>query len=134
MLNIVIAIILVAHGIGHILGPLQVLKVTSTTPQWQGDSWLLSGAVGTTGAQAVGMVLWTASLIGFVLLGGVVLGWLPVSWWELLAIGASIASLLGLLLFPTAFPTFSTIGAVIVNVAVLAAVLWFRWAPRDLTT
>ena len=28
-------------------------------------------------AQGVGMVLWTAALIGFVVLGGVVLGWLP---------------------------------------------------------
>lgn len=134
MVNLVIALVLVAHGIGHIMGPLQVLKVASVNPQWRGDSWLLSGAIGTTPAQGIGMVLWTAALIGFVLLGGVVLGWLPISWWEPLAIGASIASLLGLLLIPTAFPTFSTIGAVIANFAVLAAVLWFHWVPSDLPT
>ena len=134
MVNTVIAIVLVAHGIGHIMGPLHVLKVASVNPKWHGDSWLLSGAIGTTPAQSVGMVLWAAALIGFVLLGGVVLGWLPASWWEPLAIGASLVSLLGLVLFPTAFPTFSTIGALVVDLVVLAAVLWLHWVPSDLTT
>jgi hypothetical protein len=132
MLNIVIAIVLVAHGIGHIMGPLQVLKVASVNPQWHDDSWLLSGAIGTTPAQGIGIVLWSVALIGFVVLGGVVMGWLPASWWEPLAIGASLASLLGLILFPTAFPAFSTIGAAAVDVVVLAAVLWLHWAPSDL--
>jgi hypothetical protein len=133
MVNVIIAVVLVAHGIGHIMGPLQVLKVASVNPQWHGDSWLLSGTIGTTLSQGIGMVLWTAALVGFVLLGGVVLGWLPASWWEPLAIGASIASMVGLLFFPTAFPTFSTIGALVADIAVLAAVLWFHWVPSGMT-
>ncbi len=35
-------------------------------------------------------------------------------------------------MFPLAFPTTSTIGALVVDVAVLAAALWFHWAPSDL--
>jgi hypothetical protein len=43
-------------------------------------------------------------------------------------------SSVGVLLFPIAFPTFSTVGAVAVDLAVLAAVLWFHWAPADLAS
>jgi hypothetical protein len=45
---------------------------------------------------------------------------------------SSLASLAGVLLFPVAFPTTSTIGAVAVDVAVLVAVLGLHWAPSDL--
>ena len=50
-----------------------------------------------------------------------------------LAVISSIASLAGVLFFPVAFPTFSTIGAVAVDVAVLVATLWFHWTPADLS-
>jgi hypothetical protein len=47
---------------------------------------------------------------------------------------SSVASLLGLVLFPAAFPVFSTIGALAVDLVVLAAVLWIHWVPSDLGT
>jgi hypothetical protein len=134
MLKIVIAVVLVAHGIGHILGPLGMFKVATVNPAWHGDSWVLSG-VGSVGiTQVVGTVLWLVALVGFVVLGAVVMGWLPAAWWRPVAIGSSLVSLVGLFLFPTAFPVFSTIGALAVDVAVLAALLWFRWVPGDLAT
>jgi hypothetical protein len=132
MLRIVIALVLLAHGIGHSMGLLQVFKVATVSPQWHGDSWLLGGAAGTTAVQFVGVALWTLALFGFAALAAVVMGWLPEDWFGALAIGSSIVSLAGLLLFPVAFPPMSTIGALIVNVAVLAAVLWYRWMPSDL--
>jgi len=82
--------------------------------------------------QAVGAVLWTAAIVGFAAVAGVVVGWLPAMWWQPLAVGSSLVSLVGVLFFPLAFPTFSTIGAVAVNVAVLAAVTVFDWTPSDL--
>jgi hypothetical protein len=45
------------------------------------------------------------------LLGAIVFGWLPERCWGPLAVVASLASLAGLVLFPTAFPIFSSIGA-----------------------
>jgi hypothetical protein len=60
------------------------------------------------------------------------MGWLPEDWWGPLAIVSSVASLAGVVLFPLAFPTFSTVGAVAVDVVVLASVLWFDWVPSDL--
>jgi hypothetical protein len=132
MLKIIIALILVSHGIGHSMGLLQVFKIATVSPQWHGDSWLLSGPAGSTLSSIVAVSLWALAIVGFAALGAVVMGWLPEAWWVPLAIGASIASLAGLLLFPVAFPLFSTIGALAANVAVLVAVLWFQWAPSDL--
>jgi hypothetical protein len=132
MLKVVIGLILLAHGIGHSMGLLQVFKVASVNPAWNGDSWLLTGVAGSTATQAIGSLLWTAAIVGFMALGAVVLGWLPGDWWKALAIGASLVSLAGLVLFPMAFPTFSSIGALAVDAAVLVAVLWFHWVPSDL--
>lgn len=133
MLKIVIGLVLLAHGIGHSMGILQVFKVATVNPQWQGDSWILGGIAGTTVVQAIGVAVWTLAIVGFVLLAGVVVGWLPEAWWQPLAIGSAAVSLVGLVLFPVAFPLFSTIGALVVDVAVLAAVLWYHWTPGDLT-
>ena len=130
--TIIVALVLLAHGIGHSMGILQALKVVIINPAWDGRSWLISGVAGRTLTQAIGVVLWAVALIGFVVLAGVVVGWLPEAWWGPLAIVSSIASLAGLALFPTAFPTFSSVGALVVDLAVLASVLWFDWVPSDL--
>ena len=132
MLKIVLGLVLLAHGIGHSLGLLQLSKVATINPAWQGDSWILSNLAGATMTHVIAAVVWTAALLGFVLLAGVVVGWLPATWWSPLAIAAAAASLLGLLLFPSAFPTSSTIGALVVDVLVLAAVLLSDWGPSDL--
>jgi hypothetical protein len=131
MLKIIIALVLLAHGIGHSMGLLQVFKVAVVNPQWNGDSWILTGLVGASPAQLIGVVVWAASIIGFAALAAVVMGWLPETWWAPTAIGSALVSTTGLLLFPLAFPTFSTIGAFAVNAVVIAAVLWLDWAPSD---
>ena len=62
----------------------------------------------------------------------VVMGWLPEEWWTPLAVFSALASLAGVLLFPLAFPTFSTVSAVVVDAVVLASVVWFHWTPAEL--
>jgi hypothetical protein len=131
MIKLLIGGVLLAHGIGHILGPLQVSRVATVNPQWHGDSWLLTGPLGTSLAQGIGVVLWVLSIAGFAAVAGVVVGWLPASWWQPLAIGSAAVSLTSIALFPMAFPTFSTLGAVAVDVALLVAVLVYQWTPSD---
>jgi hypothetical protein len=131
MFKVVIAIVLLAHGIGHSLGLLQMLKVATVNPEWHGDSWLLTGPVGITATHLVGGVLWTAAIVGFAALAATVIGWLPAAWFPPLAIGSAAVSLVGVLLFPVAFPVTSTIGAVVIDVAVLGAAVWLRWLPTD---
>jgi hypothetical protein len=132
MLKLIIGLVLLAHGIGHSMGLLQIFKVATVNPAWDGGSWILTGVAGTTATHVVGAVLWIVAMIGFALAAGVVVGWLPAAWWQPVAIVASIASLAGLVLFPNAFPVVSTLGAAVVDVAVLVAVLWFHWVPADL--
>ena len=132
MVKIVIAVVLLAHGIGHVLGPLQVAKVAHVNPTWTGDSWLLTGVTGQTVSNVIGLVLWVTAMVGFVAAAAVVMGWLPASWWVPLAVGSSVVSLLAIALFPNAFPLTSTLGAVVIDVAVLAAVVVLKWAPTAL--
>ena len=46
MLKIIVALVLLSHGIGHSMGLLQVFKIATVSPQWDGDSWLLAGSAG----------------------------------------------------------------------------------------
>ncbi len=131
MLKLAIALVLAAHGVGHSMGILGAFKLATVNPAWQGDSWILGGP---GASQTIGTALWALALGGFVMLGAVVAGWLPLAWWQPLAIGSSVASLLGLLLFPIAFPAFSTLGALAVDMAVIVAVAWYGWTPSDLTS
>ena len=74
MLKVLIAFVLLAHGIGHVLGLLQVFKVATVNPAWSRDSWLLTGVLGTTPSQVVGVVLWIASIAEFAALAAVTIG------------------------------------------------------------
>ncbi len=133
MLKLIIALVLLAHGIGHSMGLLQMFNVAVINPAWRGDSWLLGqGGVGTGLGTVIGVVVWTASIVGFAALAAVVMGWLPEAWWATLAIGSAIVSLIGLLLFPLAFPTGSAIAAFAVDAVLLVAVIWASWEPSEL--
>jgi hypothetical protein len=129
MLNLVVALVLFAHGIGHVMAPLQIAHIATVNPTWAGDSWLLTGPMGSTVTQVVAIVLWMAALVGFVVLAAVVVGWAPAAWWVPLAIGSSALSLVAVALFPAALPPASVVGAVAVDVAVLLAVVWLQWSP-----
>ncbi len=113
-------------------GLLQITKVATVNPEWHGDSWLLTGLAGATTTNLVAAALWTAAIVGFGALAAAVFGWLPMAWWQPLAIASATVSLIGLVLVPVACPFLSTVGAFAVNVALFAAVLWYQWAPRDL--
>lgn len=132
MFKVLVALVLLGHGIGHSLGLLQVFKVATVNPAWDGDSWILTGMAGKMATQAVGGLLWAAAIVGFAALAACLLGWLPAAWFTPLAIGSAVVSLASLLLFPIAFPTFSSIAALVVDLAVLVAVTWYHWQPSDL--
>lgn len=132
--RIVIGVVLIAHGIGHSMGILGVFRIARVNPSWQGDSWILTRMVGQAATHVAGVVLWATAMIGFVALGATAFGWLPETWWGPLAIVSSIASIAGLALFPTAFPIFSSIGAFVIDAAVLVATLWYGWGPGMLAS
>ena len=63
--RIAIAIILAAHGIGHVLGWMPALGVTSFEGV-SGRSWVLSDSLGESMTRAISAVLWVVPTIGFV--------------------------------------------------------------------
>jgi hypothetical protein len=64
LLKLVIGFVLIAHGIGHVLGWFPIFG-WSRAAGWTGDSWLLDGIGGPTLAHAVGFVLWGVAMVGF---------------------------------------------------------------------
>lgn len=131
MVKLVIAVVLLAHGIGHSLGLLQMFDVATVNPAWRGDSWILSGPLGATLTQLIGIVVWVGAIVGFSVAAAIVLGWLPGTWFIPVAVVSAVMSLLGIALFPMAFPTTSTVGALVVDVGLLAA-LWLHWLPEEI--
>lgn len=133
-LRIVIAVILLVHGIGHYMGLLSAVgvKLSSTS---SANSWLFTGLLGDTPARIIGFVIYLLAFFGFIAAGLGLLGWLiPRGWWQPLAIGSAIISLFGLIFFWNAFAFFfNKFGAVAVNIAVLICLLRLHWPPEIVT-
>lgn len=130
--RIVVALVLVGHGVGHALGVLPAVGIRLSGSH-SAQSWLFTSLLGDTAARGIGALLWTIGLVLFVGAGLGCLGWLvPTAWWRSLAISAAAVSLVTLALFWHGFPFLfpNKIGAIAVDVAVLLSVLWLRW-PAD---
>jgi hypothetical protein len=131
-LKLIIGLVLIAHGIGHSLGYFPVFG-WARAEGWSADSWLLTGPLGSTAANAIGVILWTVALVGFVAVGLGVLGIVvPAEWLRPLAVAAAVASLLAIGLYWDALPSIvSKIGAAAIDIAVLWAVLVGDWPSTD---
>ena len=62
-----IGIVLLAHGVGHVLGVLALFNLQSEG--WNARSWFLTDRIGDVPAKTVSVVLWVAAFVGFVLAG-----------------------------------------------------------------
>jgi hypothetical protein len=130
-LRIIIAVVFLGHGLGHVLGVLAALGF-KLTPKHSADSWLLTGIVGEKISRGLVFVIFLAGTLAYVGAGLGLFGWLvSVSMWAQWAVWAAVISLAGLALFFNAFPTFfpNWVGANAVNIAVLVALLWLHWPP-----
>lgn len=119
-LRIVLAIVVAAHGLGHILFLVSLLGVADwgqATQSWLlGSGWLAKG---------LGAAIWLAAIFGFL---AAAVGLLQVSvWWQQLAIIAAIVSSVGLLLFWLNPPGSPVISALVFDLLVLIALLVFHW-------
>jgi hypothetical protein len=126
--RIVLALVILAHGIGHVLFLAPCLGIA----QWgqSAHSWLLTGLLGDTATRVIGSLLWLAVTAGFVAAGVGLLG--QHAWWRMLAVGAAAVSLLALVLFLNGRPTQPVLSAALMDVAILVALLWVHWPSADL--
>ncbi|MBW7882809.1 MAG: hypothetical protein H3C34_09250 [Caldilineaceae bacterium] len=132
MWRLIIALVLVMHGAGHVMGIFPVFGLWTVEGQ-SSRSWLLSGILGDTAASWLSVLLWVAALIGFIGAGLGIMGWLvPYAWWRSWAITAAVLSLLGLVLYWNAFYSLgSKLSALVVDIAVLVALAGLNWPSDD---
>ena len=127
IVKLVVAGVLGAHGIGHVLGWLPATGAVSFEGM-SGHSWLLSPTIGDGGARVVAGLLFVVPTAGFVAAaGGLLLGQ---PWWRQVAVASAAVSLGATAMYPQAFPTSSTIGSVAVDLAVLYGILVAGWGAE----
>jgi len=120
MLRAVLALVIGAHGIGHILFLVPLLGIADWGQSTR--SWLLTGE---SSARLIGSILWVVATIGFCV---AVFGlWSQLSWWRNVAIVAAIVSTIGLVLFWANPVSSSAVFALAFNVIVLGALLLAHW-------
>jgi len=123
------ALVLLGHGLGHVLATLPLLGVHLSASH-SSRSLLLNGVVGAGVASTACVVLNLGALVLFVAAGLGVAAWgVPREAWGWLAVVAASTSLLGLVLFWNAFPFLfpNKIGVLVLDLWTLAGVLWLRW-------
>ena len=134
-IKLIAAGVLLLHGLGHggALGALAWMRLRPGTNagDWlAARSWLAPSLPGNS-ATTVASAFWIVSLMGFVIAAmsfwGIVV---PASVWRPLAVAAALVSATGIVLFFGTWPTFNTLAALGVNVAVIVAIVWLRW-PSD---
>ena len=124
----IIAVLLLAHGLGHGLGVMPVLGM-ARDENWSDDSPLLWGMLSPRATRGVAVVLWLLAMTGFVVSGVALAGmFLSLSVIRYLCVASAFVSLLALTLFWNAFPSIvNKVGATIFDAGVVAAVLAAPW-------
>ncbi len=124
----IIAILLLAHGLGHWLGVMPVVGMAKEET-WSDDSPMLWGMMSPRTARGFAVVLWLLAMAGFVVSSLGVLGFIlsPDSV-RYFCVASAIVSLAALTLFWNAFPSIvNKVGAITVDLGVLAVVLAQPW-------
>ena len=126
--RIAVAIVILAHGLGHALFLAPCLGIA----QWgqSAQSWLLTRALGEFPTRVIGSLLWLGVIVGFVAAGVGLLG--QRAWWRMLAVAPAGVSLLALSLFLRAGQAQPVLSAALMDVAMLVALLWLQRPSVDL--
>jgi hypothetical protein len=130
MWRIVLGIFLAGHGLIH-LGYITPAPSDPNYPFNMSKSWLIT-SVGIPEAtvRLAGMTLSMVTVVGFALAGLAAVGFIvPQEWGPLLTVIAGVTSLLLLVLF---WHIWLAIG-ILIDLALLAGLLWLDWQPFGAT-
>jgi hypothetical protein len=121
VLNLALGVVLVAHGIGHVLFLAPALRLV----EWAGQSsqsWLLSDVLGDPLTRAVAAVGWAAATILF-LVGA--FGFMTrLDWWRPVLLAGAVVSLAAIVVMWDGIATSNALMAAAVDVVVIAAIAW----------
>jgi len=128
-IRIVLAVVVVAHGVGHILFLGPVIGLGAWAEQ-TGHSWLLTSAIGETPSRAIATLVWTAVIVLFVAgVGGFLAG---AEWWRAVTIAAAALSIAGIVVFWDGIATTNATFALVTDVVILGALLVAHWPSAEL--
>ena len=128
-LRIIIALVFFVHGVGHVMGIMPALGLSSVKG-WSSRSWLLTPLLGETLSRVISFVLFLAALVGFLAAALGLMGWLvPHDSWRTLAVVSAVISLVAIVLFWNAFVALipNKVGAIAVDLATLICLLMLNW-------
>ncbi|HEX5013516.1 MAG TPA: hypothetical protein VFV72_05080 [Candidatus Limnocylindrales bacterium] len=124
-----LALVVFAHGIGHVLFLVPALGIASWADQ-TGHSWLLSGIVGDGPTRAIAVLTWTSVIALFVAgVGGFLVG---TDWWRAATIAAAAVSIVGIVVFWDGIATGSAVFALLADVVILGVLLLAHWPSTEL--
>ncbi|MHA1954087.1 MAG: hypothetical protein ACW96U_09115 [Candidatus Heimdallarchaeaceae archaeon] len=126
-----ISALLIIHGLIHIMFEFSIYDPnTSDYVGWTRESWILSNALGTTAVTVIGLILWTATILGFVVAGILML--LKRKEWRISAIVTSFISLIAYLFLwnGLAPEPMNWVAGPITSAIVIIALLIYKW-PTD---
>ena len=130
MFVILFGIFIILHGLVHLLYFGQSAGFFELQPGlvWPDGAWVFSKLLGNESTRMVANILLSIAALAFVAAG---IGFLAKqTWWQLMVIGAAIFStVIYLLLWDGHLQNLPDKGAVglLINLAVMAAILIFRW-------
>jgi hypothetical protein len=123
-----LAIILLAHGVGHMLWLVTLLGMAD----WRqtSESWLITPRFGCYVTQAVGVIVWLGAIGAFLAAAFGV--FVAQDYWRTAAVIGAIISIIGLFLFWKNPPSQPFISALAFDLITLAALLIFEWPNSTL--
>lgn len=128
--NIILSIFLAAHGLVH-------LSYAAPAPDERypfdfNKSWLITSfGVDSSTVRILGYLLITLTVIGFVLSALATAGLIvPQTWWQPVTVVSAALSLVVLVLFWHSWLVFG----ILIDVAILAGLLWLHWQPFGTVT
>ncbi|MBN2392514.1 MAG: hypothetical protein JXR84_17420 [Anaerolineae bacterium] len=130
MLKIIVGVFMVLHGLVHLLYLGQRQRFFELQPGlvWPDGAWAFSRLLGDVTTRKLAGVLLVLAAMGFVAGGvGILAGQ---DWWRLLVVGAAVLSaVLYILMWNGYLQQLDDQGiiGILINVAILAAVLVLRW-------
>ena len=129
LLRIALAVIVFAHGVGHVLFLGPVLGLGAWAGQ-TGHSWVLTGVLSDGATRAVAALLWSAVIVLFT--AGVAGFLAGADWWRATTIAAAGLSIAGILLFWDGIAATNAIFALVTDVVILGGLLIAHWPSTEL--
>jgi hypothetical protein len=119
-IKLAVLAVLIGHGLGHVMAPQAAFAPPGALPR-NASAIIGSGLTIVSPAGKSLALLWLIPMVGF--LAGAYGLWTGQEWWRPVLAAASVASIAAVLPWWGVMPTFSYLGAIAVDVAVLVGIL-----------